>query len=48
MFNNLSYISICASKDKNLMAILNDKNEGQLLSFYELEIEEYLQRYLQR
>lgn len=48
MFNNLSYISICASKDKNLLAILNDNNDGQLLSFYHLEIEEYLRKYLQR
>jgi len=46
MFNNLSYISMCCVKDKNLMGILNANNNGQLLSFYESEIEEYLKRYL--
>lgn len=30
------------------MLILNDGNDGQLLSFYQLEIDEYLKKYLQR
>lgn len=47
MFNNLSYISICCAKDKNLMLILDSSN-GQVLSFYQSEIDEYLNRYMQR
>lgn len=46
MFNNLSYISICCSKDKNLMSILDSSN-GQVLSFYQSEIDKYLNRYIQ-
>uniref|UniRef100_A0A915DWT1 ADP-ribosylation factor-related protein 1 n=1 Tax=Ditylenchus dipsaci TaxID=166011 RepID=A0A915DWT1_9BILA len=46
MYNNLSYISMCCVRDKSLMSTLNANNDGQLLSFYESEIEEYLKRYL--
>lgn len=52
MFNNLGYIVQCCTKDKQLLASLQQQQQNstehtQLLAGYEADAETYLKRYLE-